>query len=180
MGVQVPFTAIFKVIPERAFGRRFEYIRSLQRLAVSVYDALVDVDGLTIAAPGGGQWSSTDYRSDLQFGTAVKPQFGEVPAQLTVEGFYDVDVGDAQPADDITIIHANAWVSGAHNYQLASNAGTAVQLVPPRTAVLTEVKALRTAMTTAIVTALPAADIPLFRLHYKGLVFGDRGLHFPR
>lgn len=175
---QAPFTVHFKVVPNRASGKRFEMIRDLQKLGVLVYQGLSNVTGLTIASPGGGQARMYDISSDMVAGMAVKPQIGDSPAQLMITGFYQVTDANAQPYADAQVVSANAVVSGtygAHPWDSAANGGI------PATEVLTEVKALKALLLAHAQTDLPVGvTISVFRLEYKGIVFGDRGVHFPR
>jgi len=173
----VPFTVHIEVVPERP-GKRFEYLRSLSKISVLVYDALAAVTDLHVAQPGGGQnaqFGDIDRRAALgsyASGTAIKPQFGETPAQLMLTGFYEVDAENVQQWSNTQRFSGNEVYSGA-----VAHANDAT----PQTATDNEVKALKTALESAINGAMPAGITwRIFRLDYAGIVYGDRGFHFPR
>lgn len=171
-----PFTAHIKVTP--AEGKRFVYIRSLQKYAAEAYQALSNNNDINIATPGGGSHASVTGNeqsaiSQLVYGTAFKPQFGNFPTQLMITGFYKNSNPNTSPHTEIDIISANQ----NNNGQLS-----APQVNIPSTAVNNEVKALKTIIDAAIAFPnLPyAANAKTYRIDYNGIIFGDRGYHFPR
>lgn len=168
-----PFTAHLRVLPFR--GKRFEYIRSLQRLARRVYTALDSNPDLNLAKPGGGQSSQlfNFMNSDYVDGMAIKPQFGETPAQLAITGFFNADGPNTQPHPDKQLIHTGAFVSGAggaHPYRAAGN---------PTPAVVSQIKSLKADIEAEIAAELPGEPIVVFRIDYKGITWGDRGFFWP-
>ena len=92
MSKYVPFTIHIKVVPERP-GKRFEYIRSLQKAAVLVYDQLVALSGFQFATPGGGQaqqFGDIEQRGGLgsyASATAIKPQIGHLESKTRYASF---------------------------------------------------------------------------------------------
>ena len=113
-GNRFPFVAYFKITPERGDGKRFEAHRSRQKMAHLVYRDLDDnfTTG-NVAEPGGGQhWGFGGDASSFsmqQDSAAVKPQFGESPATVTVVGFFEPAVlpDDALiPYQEKQIIHS--------------------------------------------------------------------------
>ena len=171
-----PFTAHIKVTP--AEGKRFVYIRSLQKYAAEAYQSLLNNSDINIATPGGGAHSSvTGYEqsaiSQLVYGTAVKPQFGNFPAQLMITGFYKNTNPNASAYEEISIFSANENNNGPLS---------APQVNMPSTAVNSEVKALKAIIDAAIAfPKLPhSANAKTYRIDYNGIIFGDRGYHFPR
>ena len=172
MSHKAPFTVHFKITPVR--GTRFETIRSLQRFARAVYDALVAQTGITVAAPGGGQSSSLDASSDLANGCAVKPQIGSNPAQLMITGFYNTPTGtkNVQTYPDKTVDFNNDTFTGAGG---AWPSGSI-----PVAQITTEVKALVAILKAAVAATAPVVSASIFRLEYKGIIFGDRGYHLPQ
>lgn len=175
---KAPFTAYLRVIPTR--GKRFETVRSLQRVARLIYGGADDISGLIgntnieIARPGGGQASSLNGsdQTDYHAGCAIKPQFGETPAQISIPGFYKLATANAQPWADRTIVHAGTYFTGAggaHGYR-----------TNPTTTVAAEVVALKAIINSVISTEVPGENVTLLRLDYKGIIFGDRGFHLPR
>lgn len=172
MSHRAPFVVYLKVIPNR--GKRFEHVRSLQRVARLVYDALDAIANVQLAIPGGGQSSQfgNDQNSDYASGLTVKPQFGETPAQLSIAGFVRNNTGNAQPHPDKTIIHAGAYFTGA--------GGPHTHRANPTSAVETELKSLKSDIENRIAIDVPGETITVFRIDYKGITWGDRGLHFPQ
>lgn len=171
-----PFTAHIKVTP--AEGKRFVYIRSLQKLAADAYTMLSMNSDLNIATPGGGVHESvTGYDqsaiSQMVYGTAVKPQFGNFPAQLMITGFYRTTSANVPAYADIDIISANQ-----NNYGPLAAPHTNI----PSTTVNNEVKALKALIDSAIAFPnLPSSgNAKVHRIDYNGIIFGDRGYHFPR
>ncbi len=178
MAKQVPFVVHVKVVPQRGNGKRWEHIRSLQKLAVLAYDAIDGLTGITLANPGGGQSQSMgdpNRRGALggfARGTAVKPQIGEAPAQLMIAGFYESTTANTQVYADRTVFSGGTIYTGpgAHTNDAVPVAG-----------VQTEVKALKTALYNAIAAAMPdGIEFSIFRIDYAGVVYGDKGFHFPR
>lgn len=177
MSQRVPFTAYFKMA---VVGQsRLERLRYMAKIAYLLYQELAENTDLVLALPGGGQfsllnmWEFTDYVD----GMASIPQFGEAPAQLRVAGFYTRSLTDpVQPYANRQLFHAGRAVYG----QVTTNNAAAV--ANPTTQIATEVRALKTAMDVAV-TATNAvyadALVETFRIDYNGIVWGDRGFHFP-
>lgn len=179
MALKVPFVVHIRVVPNR--GKRFETIRSLQRVARLIYGGGDGVSGLKgetaieIARPGGGQASGFEGHdmTDYSPGCAVKPQFGQSPAQLMIAGFYLVDnAKNTQPWADRTITHAGAYFTGA--------GGANAARTNPETAVATQVKNLKTLIDSVIAAEVAGEQVEVFRIDYRGITWGDRGFHFPR
>lgn len=170
MSHQAPFTIHIKVVPYRR--KRFEMIRDLQRIAKVIYDAALDESDLALARPGGGQASNFDngmaYYAD---GLAVKPQFGESPAQLMITGFYAISTNNVSPVPERQLIHAGSYVTGPGDIAAHAN---------PVSSVATEVAALKAIFDDLIADNVEAAAaVEVFRLDYKGVTWGDRGYTFP-
>lgn len=176
---KAPFVAHFRVIPFR--GKRFEYIRSMQRIAKLIYAGADGTTGLTgntnlqVAVPGGGQQQSfsDDQNSGYQNGLAIKPQMGQSPALISIPGFYLTTTGNFQPHDDKQVFYAgaNGFFSGAGGAQgYRSN---------PTATVAAEVKALKAILDGIITAEASGEGVTLFRLEYKGIVWGDRGYTYP-
>lgn len=178
MAKQVPFTVHIRVVPDRGTGKRFEYLRDLQKLAVLAYEALTNVSGVQVATPGGGATQSLgDYNSRGGLGgfanaTACKPQIGAAPAQLMITGFYESSTPNTPTHADIQRISGGEVYTGpvAHSNTEGPAAG-----------VNTEVSALKSGIEQALVATLPeGATYEVFRIDYAGVVYGDKGYHFPR
>lgn len=174
----VPFTAHIRIVPANP-GKRLEYWRDMQKIAGLVYGGLETIvpSTISIAKPGGGQQRSvgnTEYggTSGLVYGCAVKPQMGETPAQLQISGFYNSSAANIQPHPELERIHAGEVLDGpgAHGWD-----------INPVSTVDNEVKALKAAMEAAISPALPGSvTYSIYRIEYSGVIYGNRGYHFPR
>lgn len=184
MPTWMPFTAHFRIVPDRT-GKRFEHIRDLQKISHLIYRALQDIDGLNLALPGGGQASNYGQWSDLVYGTAVKPQFGETPAQATITGFWDVasvptpspaptyPINAVAPQPQRQLLHAGQWVTGPYNQTPVDT--------NPNPIISGQVKILVSLLEGAANAGLPDHYMPaeIFRLDYANIIWGDRGQHIP-
>jgi len=173
----VPFTVHIAVVPARP-GKRFEYLNDLAKLAVMAYDAIDGVSSINPAQPGGGQrvqLADVNRRGGLgsfASGTAAKPQIGANPAQLMLTGFVESSAENIQTYSNTQRISGGEVWSGPVQH---SNDAT------PATTVDDEVKALKSAIESALATNMPPnAVYQVFRIDYSGIVYGDRGFHFPR
>lgn len=172
----IPFTVHIRVTPETP-GKRFEYIRSMQKWSHLLYEELVTITDLNLADAGGGQHFNTSNggkigNSGLVKGLAVKPQIGETPAQFMITGFYDNSSATNQQPHVVV-----QRISGGETYQgrVASAAEN-----NPNSWVDNDVYTLKSAIETALSTSLPAnLNAKVFRIDYSGVVYGDRGYHFP-
>lgn len=195
-----PFTVHFHLFPAYP-GKRFEHIRELQRIGVFMYHTLAGVADLDLALPsGGGAIRREDITNFSSFSKlapcmAVKPAFGEVPAQAMVTGFYS---SNAQATNALLTDNTQAWpqeqlISGGKQTGLgspgvASMPGptwtgnrAAASINTPATQVDSEVKALRSLMESALNAGLPGSiTYKTFRIDYCGIIYGDRGFHFPQ
>jgi len=111
----------------------------------------------------------------MQNGTAVKPQIGQTPALLMIEGFYTADDAEDQPYEAMPIIHAGSLMYGRSGSWDHLAAGA------PLTAVQQEVSAIKTLIESAISAIYDDSGdaLALFRLQYKSATWGDGGHHFP-
>jgi hypothetical protein len=173
----VPFTVHVRVVPVRP-GKRFEHLKDLSKLAVLAYEAIAGISGVNVSTPGGGQniqLGDPNRRSALGSyaqGTAAKPQIGQAPAQLMLMGYYQSEAANSQTYAD------QQRISGGEIY---TGPGQHSNDAMPSTTLNAEVKALKTALEAALTSGLPAgAEYSIFRLDYSGVVFGDKGFHFPR
>lgn len=177
MPKQVPFTVHIRVVPDRGNGKRFEYIRDLQKLAMLAYEGLSTVPELQVATPGGGATLSLgDYNRRGGLGgyanaTAAKPQIGASPAQLMLTGFYESGNINSPTHPDVQRISGGEVYTGptAHS----NKAG-------PTAMVDSEVATVKGLIEGALAEYLPeGAAYEVFRLDYAGVIYGDRGYHFP-
>lgn len=172
----VPFTAHIKITP--APGKRFEYWRDMQKIANLAYSGLETLapNTLSIASPGGGQYRSfSGYDSGgiggLVYGCAVKPKIGNTPAQMQITGFYKSSAANKQPHSELERISGGDVYDGPSSHSWDSN---------PTATINSEVKTLKNAMENAITAALPGGiTFNIYRLEYSGVIYGNRGYHFP-
>lgn len=183
MSHYAPFTLYVKVVPQRGMttatnytnkGGRLDYIYDLQALAKVIYDELSLVPTINIGATG-QKYSSSDFGT---IGPAVsaKPQFGNNPATVSVEGFYFVDADPIPVYPDKMLFHANRAVTGQNGPWQHDHNGQ------PVASVVDEVIALKSLIDTALTLVIDdtGASVTVFRLVYKGIVWGDKGRTFPR
>jgi len=176
MSIQVPFTAHIRVVPSRGTGKRFEYIRSMQKIAIEVYSQLENDSDLNLAWPGGGQFNSLKSASSgIKSGTAIKPQIGENPAQLMITGFLTSSGTNAPTHPDKAIIHSGTYqegYGGSHGWS-----------ANPASATDTYASTLKTKINAAVTSASNvltfSADWNIFKLEVAGVVYGDKGYTFP-
>ena len=177
----VPFTAHIRIVPDHGSGvlksKRFENWRDMQKIGTLIFDALEQNANLNLASPGGGQHQSFGGTgggglSGLTNGTAVKPQIGETPAQAMITGFFNSNDKNFQEHPDYELI------SGGESF---TGPGPAAVLQNPTTAIEVGLKVLKGIIETELAGALPAGiTYSVFRIEYAGIVYGDRGYHFPR
>ena len=177
MAKLVPFTVHVRIIPTR-HGKRWEYLRDLQKLAVLAYDSIISIAGVQVATPGGGQSTQmSDINRRGGFGSyadgmAIKPQIGASPAQLMITGFYESTENNEQRWTDFQRFSGGETYTGS-----SAHAHDSVQT----STIMAEVKALKTALNNAITSGIPAGvTFSIFRLEYAGVIYGDEGVHFPR
>lgn len=189
MSKWVPFTVHIKVYPGKWTGvnspdyaklrKRFAIWRDMQKIAQWIYEGLetISTSIINIASPGGGQhrsYTGTDYAGLGGYvnGCAIVPQFGNKPALAQITGFYNSDSDNAATYPDLMRFNAGDTVEGSVKHSYDAN---------PTTVVDSQVKTLKTTLENAIVAALPSSyDFRIFRIDYSGVVYGDRGFHFPQ
>lgn len=179
--MKVPFTIHIEITPDRGSGslktKRFETWRDMQKTGALMFDAVNGLSGVTVAEPGGGQQrsllgSARGGMSGLARGLAVKPQMGEIPAQASITGFWDDSGKNLQPHPEKQVLHTGSAVSGPGAHPWNSN---------PTSNTDTQVKSLKTAIENALTANLPSSVVfDVFRIEYSGVIYGDRGYHFPR
>jgi hypothetical protein len=176
MSALVPFTAYFRTIPARG-DSKWDYIRDLQHLGIQLYGELKLVSQITMPEPEGGQNQLSEQFGSIANGMGVRPQIGNNPSLLMIEGFYTISSNPSdQPAPALTLIHCNEVLTGPRGPRLWDGATGY-----PTTAVVAEVKALRLALDTAASTITDdSGNHPeVFRLIYKNITYGDAGQTFP-
>lgn len=172
----VPFTAFIKIVPSPTNGKRFEIIRSAQKLSIALFEEIHNYDGgkFQLSSPSGGQQHSQTNGAALSSfanGTAYKPQFGQSPAQLTMSGFYKSQAQNVYTQTEVMRFSGNEKYTGS---------GSHLNEVMPTNTVTSEVIDILTILRNSCNAAFPGSvPYSVFRLEYNGLVFGDRGLTFP-
>jgi hypothetical protein len=180
MAKWVPFTLHVRIVPDRGSGvlktKRFESIRDMQKIATLMFESLEDESNIQMAEPGGGQHQSFSGTrrggmSGLTRGFAVKPQIGETPAQTMIAGFWN-DNSPNEPAHPESL-----RISGGDTYYGA----TAIAWDQnPDTIVSNMARNLKNTVEAAFATDLPGGvTFNIFRLEMSGVIYGDRGQHFP-
>jgi hypothetical protein len=176
MSSLVPFTAYFRTIPARG-DSKWDYIRSLQHFGIQLYDALELVDAITLSVPGGSQNQLSGQFGSIANGTGVRPQIGNNPSLLMIEGFYTASSNASdQPAPALTLIHCNEILTGPNGPRLWGG-----DTEYPTAAVISEVQILSGLLNTAAldITDEFGGHPELFKLTYKNIKWGDGGLTFP-
>lgn len=151
-----PFIVYAKVVPSRGYGRRFEYYRSLERLALKVEDELMDA-GFNIATP-----------------VAWTPQFGNAPARLTIVGFVSRADSATLTTDDnvppltpgVEIIHSGT-VDGEFTDVMTPVNGTQTWGDEPTSVNRSRVSALKSAIEVA------STGIDIIYIDYNGVKYGQ-------
>lgn len=178
----VPFTMHVRIVPDHGSGqlksKRFENWRDMQKIATLMYESLENQASINIAEPGGGQHQSFTGTgrgglSGLTRGMAAKPQIGGTPAQVQITGFWNDGANNDQNHPE------HQRISGGDTFTGPAPA------IPwdqnPTSQVDGMVKGLKNTVETAFGTDLPSGvTFQVFRIDMSGVVYGDRGYHFPR
>lgn len=151
-----PFIVYVKVVPNRGFGRRFEYYRDTERLALKVERELVDA-GFNIATP-----------------VAWTPQFQNAPARLTIVGFVSRADSTSLTTDDnqnpmtpgVEIIHSGT-IDGEKTAKMTPVNGTQTWGDPPTSVNRSRVSALKSAIEAA------STGIDIIYIDYNGVKYGQ-------
>jgi hypothetical protein len=181
MAKWVPFTLHVRIVPARGSGalktKRFETVRDAQKTATLMFDALENEVNINIAEPGGGQHQSflgsgRGGMGGLTRGFAVKPQMGQVPAQTMITGFWNDGSPNDQPHPEHQRISGGETFTGpapAHPWE--------ANPVSQTDAMCTN---LKNTVEAAFAIALPGGvEFKIFRIDISGVVYGDKGHHFP-
>lgn len=169
----MPFTAYISVT--QITGKRFSIIRDQHKIAKFIFEELSDDTDLQLALPVGSgncSFSNSGSYSGLTKGLGTKPKFGDFPAQLLVTGFINDSSQNTQIHPDTLVIHAGESLSGA--------AGNKLHLSNPASEVDNLVKSLKTKLETAVTAVLGGAGWSIYRIDAAGVIYGSKGLHFPR
>jgi len=178
---RIPFVAYFKIVPERGSGKRFEIVRSRERIAHLIWGDLYTTlenesgtgPGINMAAPGGAvHWGlavDADSLASTVNAVSVKPQMGEFPDTVTVVGFYDDDSAAVPYGEKTLISVGKVWkgpASGPKGYSTDTM---------PSAANAAACKALKTSLEAAITSV----DVQTIKMDVGGVIYGHGGMHFP-
>jgi len=185
MANTIPFTAYFKIVPNRGNGKRFEIQYSRENMAGLVHnDLLTNFINGNIAQPGGTVTSSlAEGPANVISAVAVKPQFGDSPDTLTVVGFYNQPGEDSAdetgedsadenhpPYGEITIISHGAVLTGPGTGPV----GRVMGVTP--SANNTNIAA---ALRAELLAAITSVSVELIKLEVAGQAYGWGGVHLP-
>ena len=180
----VPFTLHIRIVPTHGSGatdaklksKKFEYVRDMQKTASLMYNSIESISGVELALPGGGQqrslYGSDHDNSGMVNGTAVKPQFGETPAQVMITGFVsDAGLKNIQHYTEVQRISGGETYEGFVPNSAVEN---------PVAHLDNLVSTLKSDVESALTADLPPGIVyNIFRLEMSGVTYGDRGYHFP-
>lgn len=157
----IPFKVYVEVFPTLANGRRFEYVRDLQKIAQFVEEDLQDSD-FNIALP-----------------VAYTPQFAQSPPRITIDGYDEFSgaVSNDPPVDQSTqptIIHSGT-VPGEKTAARAKppSGGDLASGQDPTATTDARVSALKIDVETALTSALGADVFRVFFIEYNGVKYGS-------
>lgn len=183
MANTLPFVVRAQITPQRGTGKRFEYIRSLEKIGYLINrDLQNNFSSGNMASPGGSGESgiapgvldnTTSGLSGLVSIVAVKPEFGQDPDMVTVVGFYQPNNYDSTmpPYGTRTVDFDGVPTTGP-----ASGAPGWTTAMMPSTTEVTYVKALKAALEAAVVST----TWTILFIELNGVKWGRGGYHFPR
>lgn len=182
-GQWTPFKAyILLNIP--MLNKRQEQIHALNKAGYFIQQGLSKDLALNLAKPGGAPFDDQLYGfgNPISVGhVAVKPQFGDSPPQATIVGFYDINLSayptklnTTLPNNNHTVFHAGSVLTGDN--------GSQPWIDNPVQTVSDHVKSLKTNLISYISQTYPSSlgTFSVFRIEFNGIIFGDRGYHFPQ
>lgn len=169
----VPFTASIELFTSPVGKKRLEYVRELQKISAVAYYNMSQIDGFSLANPGGGQmdyFNGAGSKSGYAKGFAIKPAIGGKPAQIVISGYLDAETDkNYSPSVEKEVIHAGEYSTG--------EAGKHLYNSNPKTAndnyCTTIMNALDEAMNGAI------DSYAIYKVEVSGVIYGKNGVHFP-
>jgi hypothetical protein len=158
---------------------RWERLRYASKVSRLLWESLTPNTNLVLAQPGGSVRSDLVVHawSDSLDGLMYKPQYGETPAQLGIEGFYILTTNLVPTYSNSSVVLDNRFLYGPMRGRWP--AAVKVQ----QASIIAEVKALKAILDAAAGATLvvyPDCALKTFRIDYKGEVWGDRGFSFPQ
>jgi len=166
--ISVPYVVYARIDPDRARGRRLEYVRDMEKIVTQIKMDLDDAGGFVLAE---SQIAST-------------PQFGNFPARVTIVGFDNIPEDNFQPATKITKdapgtdpASADVLYVPPQNRKVKSGYEGTMTLHPQGQQLDPKTRAYMLALKTNLESASPwLGDIR--RIDYMGIIFGERGYSF--
>lgn len=164
--ISVPYTVYARVVPDRAYGKREEYINDLEKISRYIKDDLDDAGGFVLT----------------ESPIAITPQFGNYTARVTIVGFDNINEVNFQPATVVT--REAPGVTPSDNYHSPDVANKVVsgymgtQILDPQGQSLDP--RVRTYMLN-LKSSLESSSSWLngiFRLDYMDVIFGQGGYSF--
>lgn len=162
--LNVPFRVYVRLVPKKAFGRRWEAIRDKQKVALAIEAELVSAG---YAIPG-----------DM----VIESMSTGIKHEMKIVGFHRIDrttTPNAQPLADATVIHPGT-VPGESTSVMTGSAGVQRILTHDResSARLEEgVAQLKAALLSDSATL--AAEGRIERIEYNGVLYGKGARSFP-
>jgi len=158
-GEWVTFTVFARVVPSLAYGRRFEYVRNLEKIANRVEDDLKNISN-------GSYGPYINVVGPVMF----THQFAQKPSRLTFTGFMQSGTPVLSPLTPRTIEHDNQIMTGP-----SSTGGTLRDDAAPTVDENNDVRLLKQ----VVENAAPDLAGNVFRIELNGVLYGDNGRSFP-
>lgn len=156
----VPFVAHVRIVPDLATGKRWSYVRNMEKISIRVEDDLLAAD-MNIATP-----------------IAFTNQFGDYGSRLTIIGFVEKSrlaptAGDDRkveaPTTNIDLIHSGTDPDEKTALVNVNRGGSLSEAQDPTAAVETETAELR-ALLAGSTTQFDLNDIT--HIEYNGVKYG--------
>jgi len=90
----MPFVAYARIVPDWGFGKRQEYVDSMNKIAKRVTD---DIRTFVESNP------TNDPIIITESNAAATPQFGQFCSRLTIVGFHNIEEDNFQPATKVRV-----------------------------------------------------------------------------
>lgn len=169
--MQIPFELYIRIVPNVNDNRQAKF-HDLNKASILVYNGISSIPGVNLARPSGGNYDSrSTYMSSAVAGAAFKPSFGNVPHQIMVGGFYEVVRNDVAIHPEMQIISGGSVYSGSSSHLYYENENSVIT---------NEVISFRSAIDTSLSVLDTNYVYNVHKLLYNGILYGDRGLHFPK
>lgn len=175
MRTQIPFTIHIKIVPSRGIGKKFDYIRAMQKTATDIYEQVATNSQIQLPIPGSGQRLSDSGKhggfSTLSNGMAAKPQIGQNPAQIMCTGFFNptTDTKNIPTNPPRPLIHAGQYIVGeAGSSPWNDNQNAMIDNY------CRDIKSIFESAATSI-----DQQASIYKLEVAGITYGYKSRHFP-